>query len=345
VVWLRCLQASRPRLLSLDDLLACRCVCKQWRQRLGTAFCHTIRIPHSLWSEASTPRLAACISAAAAAYPHASDLLLEAGGSRPGLAPELWQPLLQAINPWLAQQPVPRSSSSSSSSSVCISPAGPAVGVKPSSYPKGGTHSGSGGKCSGSGRKCLHLHLQAPPSPHRLQALGQLQHLSHLRLQHTSQSLYSRHLSALCGLSQLQSLVLLLSHPRLDLKSLAHQRARRVPLKMDCLSSMQRLTQLELSSQGPAGEASCCWGAAAWLVARRAAHSILLAACVIYGSAMWCDAHLHRSPTCYVCRILLHVTTCLCVLAARLFSSLGSGSTVACVDVASVCNEHSPDRC
>jgi hypothetical protein len=124
----------------------------------------------------------------------------------------------------------------------------------------------------------LHLHLQAPPSPHRLQALGQLQHLSHLRLQHTSQSLYSRHLSALCGLSQLQSLVLLLSHPRLDLRSLAHQRARRVPLKMDCLSSMQRLTQLELSSQGPAGEGSRCWGAAAWCIALCTAHCILAAA-------------------------------------------------------------------
>jgi hypothetical protein len=183
-------------------------------------------------------------------------VLLEAGGCRPGLAPELWQPLLQAINPWLAQQPVPRSSK------VCSAAAGLAAGAKASSHSKGGAHSSNGGKCSGAAAKCVHLHLQAPPSPHRLQALGQLQHLSHLRLQHTSQSLYSRHLAALSGLSQLQSLVLLLSHPRLDLRSLAHQRARRVPLKMDCLSSMQRLTELELSSQGPAGESSCCWGAA-----------------------------------------------------------------------------------
>jgi hypothetical protein len=185
-------------------------------------------------------------------------MLLEAGGCRPGLAPGLWQPLLQAISPWLVQQPAPRSISISSN--VCNSLAAPAGASAKSSgsNARSAPHSASNGKGSGGATKCLHLHLQAPPSPHRLQALAQLQHLSHLRLQHTSQSLYSRHLAALSGLSQLQSLVLLLSHPRLDLRSLAHQRARRVPLKMDCLSSMQQLTELQLSSQGPAGESSCC---------------------------------------------------------------------------------------
>uniref|UniRef100_A0A383V9C8 F-box domain-containing protein n=1 Tax=Tetradesmus obliquus TaxID=3088 RepID=A0A383V9C8_TETOB len=248
------LHASRPRLLSIDDLLACRCVCKQWRQRLGTAFCHSIRVPHSLWTEASTPRLAACISEAVAAYPHASDLVLDAGGCRPGLTPELWQPLLQAINPWLTQQPAPRSSSNSR---ICSSPAGPGASCAKNSRSNargGAQHSSNGAARSNGAAKCVHLHLQAPPSPQRLLALTQLQQLSHLRLQHTSQSLYSRHLAALSCLGQLESLVLLLSHPRLDLRSLAHQRARRVPLKMDCLSSMQRLTELQLSSQGPAGE-------------------------------------------------------------------------------------------
>lgn len=189
-----------------------------------------------------------------AAYPHASDLVLDAGGCRPGLTPELWQPLLQAINPWLTQQPAPRSSSNSR---ICSSPAGPGASCAKNSRSNargGAQHSSNGAARSNGAAKCVHLHLQAPPSPQRLLALTQLQQLSHLRLQHTSQSLYSRHLAALSCLGQLESLVLLLSHPRLDLRSLAHQRARRVPLKMDCLSSMQRLTELQLSSQGPAGE-------------------------------------------------------------------------------------------
>jgi hypothetical protein len=184
-------------------------------------------------------------------------MLLEAGGCRPGLAPGLWQPLLQTINPWLAQQPAPRNVSISST--VCNSLAASAATFKSScssSTARSAGHSTSNGKSGVGTTKCLHLHLQAPPSPQRLQGLTQLQHLSYLRLQHTSQSLYSRHLAALSGLSQLQSLVLLLSHPRLDLRSLAHQRARRVPLKMDCLSSMQRLTELQLISQGPAGGTS-----------------------------------------------------------------------------------------
>eukprot|EP00775_Hariotina_reticulata_P011204 gene11204-11354_t len=131
-------------IVSLADVLACREVCRDWKQRLGSSFCHTIRIPHSLWHEAaSCPRLAETVAAAAAAYPQASGVLLDAGGSRPGLP-----------------------------ANTC----------------------------------------------------------------------------------QLQSLVLVLMHPRMDLRSLTHQRARRVPLSMDCLSCLVNLTQLELSSRGPTGE-------------------------------------------------------------------------------------------
>lgn len=72
------------------------------------------------------------------------------------------------------------------------------------------------------------------------------------------QSLYSRHLAAIAQLTQLQSLVFVLKHPKLDLRSLAHQRLRHVPLKMDCLSSLVGLTQLELLSTGPSGEYTAC---------------------------------------------------------------------------------------
>lgn len=188
------LQASRPRLLSLDDLLACRCVCKQWRQRLSTAFCHTIRIPHSLWSEAANARFAACISSAAGAYSHTTDLLLDAGGCRPGLPPVVWQPLLTSIHPWLEPEQQQQRQCCKAAAST-------------------GTNCNSGSR-SGAASKCIHLHLRAPPSPQRLLALSQLPLLSHLQLQHTSQSLYSRHLAALASMSDLQSLVLVLTHPR-----------------------------------------------------------------------------------------------------------------------------------
>lgn len=205
------MQASRPRLLTLDDLLAARSVCKAWKQRLGTVFCHSIRLPHSLWHEASNPRIAATISAATAAYPHASTLILDAGGCRPALQPSIWPSLLNCIHPWLT---------SNNSSSP----------------------------------RCIHLRLAAVPSSKRIDALQSVDLLAHVTIQHTSQSLYSRHLAAIAQLTQLQSLVFVLNLPKLDLRSISHQRVRRVPLKMDCLSSLVQLTRLELRSRACSGK-------------------------------------------------------------------------------------------
>lgn len=252
------MQASRPRLLSLDDLLAARCVCKAWRQRLGTAFCHSIRLPHSLWHEAASPRLAATINAATSAYPHASTLILDAGGCRPGLQPRIWAPLLDSIHPWLVD--------------------------------------------SNSNLRCIHLHLSAPPSPKRLDGLQCLDLLTHLRVQHTSQGVYSRHLTAIAQLTQLRSLVLVLQHPKLDLRSLAHQRVRHVPMKMDCLSCLVGLTQLELDSRGPSGDTET----GRWCFAVESEIYSDSAECFsefVHG----CSARVHflsyngHEPTCLVC--------------------------------------------
>jgi len=195
--------------VSLADVLACREVCRDWKQRLGSSFCSTIRIPHSLWHEAaSSPRLAETVTTAASAYPQASRVLLDAGGSRPGLPANIWPTLLQSLKPWFNSGP-PSSVSCSGCSTISANANGSSKSPQQPRWES---------------RKGIMLHLQAPPSPMRLHALqAGLPQLTHILIQHTSQSLYSRHLAALATCSQLQSLVLVLMHPRMDLRSLTHQ--------------------------------------------------------------------------------------------------------------------------
>jgi hypothetical protein len=114
--------------------------------------------------------------------------------------------------------------------------------------------------------KRLHLHLRNPASPTQLVQLRHLPWLHSLRLQHSHASIYSRHLSAIAMLTQLRELSLLMEMPKLELRSLAHQRLRRVPLSADCLSSLVRLERLELSCKAYTGETGgvmcgvCSWG-------------------------------------------------------------------------------------
>jgi hypothetical protein len=157
---------------------------------------------------------------AAAAYRAAPIVLLDAGGWRPGVAPEVWPPVLDALEPWLAAE-----------------------------------------SSSGAAPRRLRLHLAAPPSPSRLAALGllcgpapaRLPLLHSLKLQHTGLALYTRHLDSLAQLTGLRALSLISSQQRMDLRSLAHARGRRHPLRCDCLSILVALTRLEIVSQGPGG--------------------------------------------------------------------------------------------
>lgn len=104
----------------------------------------------------------------------------------------------------------------------------------------------------------LKLQLRNPPSPAQLQALGAcLPCLRSLQFQHTHSGVYSRHLMSVAALTQLQELALLMEMPKLELRSLAHQRLRRVPLKADCLSSLVSLSRLEISCTAHTGACAC----------------------------------------------------------------------------------------
>lgn len=205
------MQVCFPHLLSLDDLLAVRCVCKAWRQSLSTAHCNTWRLPYSLWH--TSPRNEAfdsTVSTAAAAYQRTPTVLLDSGGTRPSLQPYMWPKLLGNLAPWLS----------------------------------------AGGPDS---PRNIKLHLRNLPSPMQLQALRGISWLHTLRSQHTHSAIYSRHLTTIAALTQLQGLELLMDMPKLELRSLAHQRLRRVPLKADCLSSLVRLQRLDISCKAYTG--------------------------------------------------------------------------------------------
>lgn len=205
-------QACCPQLLSLDDLLAIRCVCQAWRQSLGSAYCSTWRLPQSLWhTAADNIQFDATIRAAAASCKHAPCLLLDSGPGRPSIPINVWAGLLPQLRPWMV----------------------------------------AGGDRAA---KRLHLHLRNPASPTQLVQLRHLPWLHSLRLQHSHASIYSRHLSAIGNVTQLRELSLLMEMPKLELRSLAHQRLRRVPLSADCLSSLVRLERLELSCKAYTGD-------------------------------------------------------------------------------------------
>lgn len=205
-------QACCPHLLSLDDLLAIRCVCQAWRQSLSSAFCTTWRLPQSLWhTAADNIQFDATIRAAAASCKHTPCLLLDSGPGRPSIPITVWAGLLPQLRPWMV----------------------------------------AGGKGVS---KHLRVHLRNPASPTQLVQLRHLPWLHSLRLQHSHASIYSRHLLAIAALTQLQELSLLMEMPKLELRSLAHQRLRRVPLKADCLSCLVRLERLEVSCKAYTGE-------------------------------------------------------------------------------------------
>lgn len=212
------LQTCCPQLLSLDDLLAIRRVCKAWQHSLTSAYCSTWRLPQSLWHTASDNiQFNPTIKAAAVACKHAPNLLLDSGTGRPSIPPSVLTGLLPQLKPWLTS--------------------GHAQGVA----------------------RHLRLHLRNPPSPTQLLAVRKLPWLHALRIQHSHAAVYSRHLQALAAMTQLQELELLMELPKLELRSLAHQRLRRVPLKADCLSSLVNLQRLEISCKAYTGEEEQLW--------------------------------------------------------------------------------------
>lgn len=99
----------------------------------------------------------------------------------------------------------------------------------------------------------MRLHLRNPPSPTQLALVRSLPWLHTLGIQHSHSAIYSRHLAAIANITQLQELELLMEMPKLELRSLAHQRLRRVPLKADCLSSLVNLNRLEISCKAYTG--------------------------------------------------------------------------------------------
>ncbi len=99
----------------------------------------------------------------------------------------------------------------------------------------------------------MRLHMRNPPSPSQLLAVRRLSWLHTLRLQHSHAAVYTRHLQSIAAMTQLQELELLMELPKLELRSLAHQRLRRVPLKADCLSRLVGLHRLEISCKAYTG--------------------------------------------------------------------------------------------
>jgi hypothetical protein len=179
----------------------------------------TWRLPHSLWAhagDAQQPRLARGAASAAAAYPHAGAVVLDSSsGCRPALLPSIWPGLQRSLGPWTA--------------------------------------GAAGAASNGASGRRVRLHLHAPPSPVQLAALQDVPLLQELHVEHTHPALYSRHLGAVAGLTQLRALELVMLLPKVELRTLAHQRIRRVPLRADCLSALVALTHLEMSSRGHTG--------------------------------------------------------------------------------------------
>lgn len=99
----------------------------------------------------------------------------------------------------------------------------------------------------------LRLHMRNPASPTQLVRIQDLPWLHALRLQHAHSAIYSRHLLAIAALTQLQELELVMEMPKLELRSLAHQRLRRVPLDGDVLTSLVNLSRLEISCKAYTG--------------------------------------------------------------------------------------------
>jgi hypothetical protein len=97
------------------------------------------------------------------------------------------------------------------------------------------------------------MHMRNPPSPTQMIGLRDLPWLHALRLQHVHSAIYSRHLLAIAALTQLQELELVMEMPKLELRSLAHQRLRRVPLDGDILTTLVNLSRLEISCKAYTG--------------------------------------------------------------------------------------------
>jgi hypothetical protein len=197
--------------LSLDDLLAARCVCKAWHNSLSTGWCSTWRLPQSLWQNIEiNQQTHETMRAAAAAYAHTPTLLLDSGTGRPSVPMQLWGPLLKRLRRWFIAD-----------------------------GPEAVRH--------------IRLHLRNPPSPKQLIPFKHLSYLHSLRIQHGHAAVYSRHLVLLAELTQLQELELHMDMPRLELRSLAHQRLRRTPVNGDFLSSLTGLRRLEVTCTAHTG--------------------------------------------------------------------------------------------
>jgi hypothetical protein len=101
--------------------------------------------------------------------------------------------------------------------------------------------------------KRIQMHLRNPPSPSQLIAFKKLSYLHSLRIQHSYSAVYSRHLVCLADLTQLHELCLNMEMPRMELRSIAHQRLRRAPVTADFLSTLVNLRRLELTCRTNTG--------------------------------------------------------------------------------------------